>query len=269
MSKYCQYCGNEVEDNSVFCENCGKSLVDAVVMENRQPQKGEKRCKTCGEIHGKKIKFCPNCGVNSRQIVAAKLTNCKGCGHSIAANAVKCPSCEKKTHYNFKITMLIVGIFFAVILVMASLLNDDSTVSKTASTNTPIEASTGEPVSNKKSEQQDNTLYTDEFFDVEFMELADVPAVTACSLQLKVTNKSAHKVTLMLDDVYCNDIAVETGTAMPIELEPGKVSTTPFILFTGVTGYSADEIKKIEFRVEGMNDNFDTIHKTAKIIKEM
>lgn len=252
MSKYCQHCGAEVQDISVFCENCGKNLSDSVVAQNRQPLKGEKRCKTCGEIHDKKLKFCPNCGVNSRQFMAAKLTNCKGCGHSIAANAVKCPSCGKKTHYNLKISMLVLGVFLFFTVLMSALLSGGNDTPN--NTDTPV-----------ASEQQSNILYSDAFFDIEYMQIREDGITNQKYLQLKVSNKSKQKVTLLLDDVYVNDIAVESGTAMPITLEPGKISTTPFILFTGNTGLSAEDITKVEFVLTARDDNFKLVHNTSKI----
>lgn len=260
MSKYCQHCGAEVQDNSVFCEHCGKNLSDAVV-EKREPQRGEKRCKTCGEIHDKKLKFCPNCGVNSRQLIAAKLTNCKRCGHFIAANAVKCPSCGRRTHYNFKMSIIGLGIFLFFVIIV-SLGGESNTPSNTD--NSVI----NEVENNKQQneEQQSTILYSDDFFDIEYMELYDVDYVNTSYLQLKVTNKSSQKVMLLLDDVYVNDITVESGTALPIELEPGKISTTPFILFSGNTGLTADDITKVEFNLVARDDNFDVVHTTNKII---
>lgn len=272
MSKYCQHCGAEVQETSVFCENCGKNLTEAAVTENRQPQKGEKRCKTCGEIHDKKLKFCPNCGVNSRQLVAAKLKNCKGCDHSIAANAVKCPSCGKKTHYNLKITGLVIGILF-VIIIIPSIFNSGNEVPDNTNSNA---AKTEEVANNvnsdtKKTEstgQKNSILYSDDFFDIEYKKLSNAPGITATYLQLKVTNKSNQKVTLLLDDVYVNDIFIESGTGMPIELENGKISTSPFILFTGNTDLKAEDITKIEFKLKGYDDNFNVIHTTNSIIIE-
>ena len=35
---FCRYCGNEVDDNSKFCPNCGRDLEnDVVVVENVEP----------------------------------------------------------------------------------------------------------------------------------------------------------------------------------------------------------------------------------------
>lgn len=255
--KHCQFCGSEVNENSVFCENCGKDLTEESFAE-KILSKDEKRCKTCGEIHNKKLKFCPNCGVNSRQIVAAKITQCKGCGHSIATNATECPKCRKKTHYNLKITGLIIGIFLFIIIISAILIGgSDTTGDANSNTNTPASV-----------EQENNILYSDDFFDIEYMKLSDAQGITASYLQLKVTNKNAQKLMLLLDDVYVNDISIESGTGMPIELESGKISTSPFVLFTGNTGLNAEDITKIEFKLKGYDDSFNVVHTTSKILIE-
>lgn len=46
----CKYCHAEIENDSVFCPNCGKEL----------PQ--GKRCVKCGEILDEDSEFCPKCG---------------------------------------------------------------------------------------------------------------------------------------------------------------------------------------------------------------
>lgn len=258
MSKYCQYCGAEVQDDSIFCEHCSKKLNETVSTENHQPQKGEKRCKTCGEIHDKKLKFCPNCGANSRQIAAKKMTHCKGCGHSIATNAPQCPKCNKKTHCKLKIIGLVISIFFA-ITIISSIFNSGNKVTDNVNNSDTEKESV---------DQKNSILYSDDFFDIEYMNLSNAPGVTATYLQLKITNKNTQEATLMLDDVYVNDISIESGTGMPIELESGKISTTPFILFTGNTGLNAEDITKIEFILKGYDKNFNTIHTTNKIIIE-
>lgn len=48
----CEKCGNEIADNSVFCDNCG----------NKLPKQQKKFCGNCGaEIHND-AEFCGNCG---------------------------------------------------------------------------------------------------------------------------------------------------------------------------------------------------------------
>lgn len=255
--KHCQFCGFEMTDTAVFCENCGKN-VDEVVSE-KEPQKGEKCCKTCGEIYSKKAKTCPNCGVNSHQRVAAKLIKCKKCGHPIAANAIQCPSCGQKKHSAFTMVAQII-LVLAVALFTIILLDSESEPS--SKTDTPVagDAAVTEP--------QNRLLYSDDFFDVEYMKVYDVDGINTSYLQLKITNKSVQKVTLLLDDVYVNDMAVESGTGLPIKLETGKISTSPFVLFTGNTGLAVEDITKIEFKVKGLDDGYKTVHTTDTIVIE-
>lgn len=108
MSKYCQHCGAEVQDSSVFCECCGKNLSDAVV-EKTEPQRGEKRCKTCGNIFSEYLRECPNCGANSVQLIPAKLIKCKNCNQDIAEKVTICPHCNSKTkaYYDLLIVRIV------------------------------------------------------------------------------------------------------------------------------------------------------------------
>ena len=46
----CKYCHAEVENDAIFCPNCGKQL----------PQR--KQCIRCGEILDEESEFCPKCG---------------------------------------------------------------------------------------------------------------------------------------------------------------------------------------------------------------
>ncbi len=43
---FCRYCGNEIEDDSVFCTKCGKKLVDEMsenIQENKVKLDDKKR----------------------------------------------------------------------------------------------------------------------------------------------------------------------------------------------------------------------------------
>lgn len=258
MSKYCQHCGAEVQDSSVFCEHCGKNLTEeSVVTENHQAQKDEKRCRTCGNVFSKYLSQCPYCGAGSIQLIPAKLTKCKKCNQNMAENVMQCPHCGKRTatFYIVRAAIAIVAICF--LYLFTSFLRFEPTTQNTSTPN--IEET-------ENIEQQYTLVYSDDFFDIEFMKLYDNKLVSASYLQLKVTNKSNQTVTLMIDDVYVNDIFVQSGTGMPIELEPGKISTTPFILFTGNTGLSVDDTTKVEFNLTADNENYRTIHTTNKIV---
>lgn len=48
----CEKCGNEIADNSVFCDNCG----------NKLPKQQKKFCVNCGAEMNNDAEFCGNCG---------------------------------------------------------------------------------------------------------------------------------------------------------------------------------------------------------------
>ena len=48
--KYCDNCGNKIENNQNFCDNCGQEINKNQV------------CKYCSYKFTKQGKFCPNCG---------------------------------------------------------------------------------------------------------------------------------------------------------------------------------------------------------------
>lgn len=117
MSKYCQYCGAEVQENSVFCEHCGKKLYEEN-LSSKQITNQERKCKTCGTIFSKKLRQCPNCGASSVQLITAKLIKCKHCNHDIAENVLKCPNCRKPAKQFFIIIFAVVMMVFMSIISM-------------------------------------------------------------------------------------------------------------------------------------------------------
>lgn len=149
MSKYCQHCGAEVQDNSVFCEYCGKNLSDAVV-EKTEPQRGEKRCKTCGNIFSEYLRECPNCGANSVQLIPAKLIKCKNCNQDMAENVIKCPHCGKRTKIFYLVAFAIATVVICFSIILVLLLTFDSPKQQT----------------NNNTEQQNNILYGDDNFSL-------------------------------------------------------------------------------------------------------
>lgn len=84
-------------------------------------------------------------------------------------------------------------------------------------------------------------------------------------LQLKITNKSKYKVEFLLEDVYINDISVLAMRPGFIYVDSGKIYTSPFTILKGNTGLEIGDIKTIEFKIEAINEDYDTIHATKKI----
>lgn len=137
---YCKKCGKEVDANANFCEHCGKNLTEAVVTENRQAQKGEKRCKTCGNVFSKYLSQCPYCGAGSIQLIPAKLTKCKKCNQNMAENVMQCPHCGKRTatFYIVRAAIAIVAICF--LYLFTSFLKFETTTQNANTPNTGLTA---------------------------------------------------------------------------------------------------------------------------------
>ena len=169
---------------------------------------------------------------------------------------------NKNIFFSVGLAGIVIVLMFTFIL---SIFESEKSVSKDVNLNDTSVA----VEKNDEEKSENNILYSDDFFDVEYIKIYDVKGITTAYLQLRVINKGSKTVTLLLDDVYVNDITVHSGTALPIELEPGKESRTPFILFTGNTGLAAEDITKVEFKLKGYDDNMNVIHKTAQIVIKM
>lgn len=91
--------------------------------------------------------------------------------------------------------------------------------------------------------------------------------VTAFNLSLKIENNSDKKVVATLVDGYANDTAVFFGSAVPVEIMPGKNAFGVFILGYNNTGISSiDEIEKLQFKIQLYDENFsESLLKTSDI----
>lgn len=218
------------------------------------------------------MKYCQYCGSEIKDGTAF----CEKCGKSVSdpVSENRQPTkaekrygkrAKKKRFSPVRVIICVVLVLIISAVALTSLGDDSDTDSSSVASSSSTNSKETSKKDSEKDSEQDNALYTDDYFAVEYMDIEDVPGVTTTYLQLKVTNNSKKKLTLVLDDVYINDIAVESGTAMPIELESGKVSTTPFILFSGNTGLTADDIEKVEFKLVGCDDDFNRVHVTKKI----
>lgn len=63
-TKYCNYCGKEVNKEAVVCTHCGRQL-ESTSLKNEKT----KKCKKCKELINKNAKKCPHCGANQKMPV--------------------------------------------------------------------------------------------------------------------------------------------------------------------------------------------------------
>ncbi len=69
VQMFCNNCGKEMKDESIFCWNCGNKVVVKKELMTEDMQK-DMRCKYCDKEINIKADICPHCGVRLRTIVA-------------------------------------------------------------------------------------------------------------------------------------------------------------------------------------------------------
>lgn len=255
--KYCQYCGNEIHENAVICPKCGCEVKNNLNFKN---------CRTCGATIARNAKFCNNCGANQRALIPAKLEKCKHCCGDIAKNVHKCPHCGKYT------TNYIVAIVSSFIAAFAILILFICLHPSNHNTNSPQQQASASTGSNSTTTTQPQNaepeLYSDKYVNIKYIKLFDQSSVSKGTLylQLKVTNSSNQTVTVLLTDTSVNKMSVQSGTALPIKIEPGNMSVSPFILFALNTGIvKAEEVNNIRFKLKMYDEKMNTIHETPMI----
>lgn len=111
-------------------------------------------------------------------------------------------------------------------------------------------------------EPEIEVLVDGEFIKASFVKLYDEPTISgACYLQLLVENKSDQPITVHLDDAYVNDVSVMIGSGVPMDIEPGKKSQTPFIVFNHETA----DIDTLDFKICVWDESLNTIEETEML----
>lgn len=163
------------------------------------------------------------------------------------------------------IAIIIVAVIAALVVVAFAVGIDSlSDVGKAESSSTTNSAKADSSTSSKVKKKELH-VYKDEVLNIDYIDVYEEPDAVegVVYLQLRVQNLSKQTVTLSLDNVAINGITTQSGTALPITLEPGKTTKTPFIIFTKNTDISSvKDIKKLEFSMNAMNDDLDFVDKT-------
>ncbi|GHU60301.1 hypothetical protein FACS1894171_1250 [Clostridia bacterium] len=85
---FCEQCGSQIEEEAVFCPECGAAVT---VAEEPGPSP---TCPSCGAALAEGAVFCPECG--AAVTVAEEpgpSPTCPSCGAALAEGAVFCPEC--------------------------------------------------------------------------------------------------------------------------------------------------------------------------------
>ncbi|WP_162098665.1 hypothetical protein, partial [Rhodanobacter spathiphylli] len=82
----------------------------------------------------------------------------------------------------------------------------------------------------------------------------------------KVENKTKKKISVYLKDVYLNDTNVMVGSAVPLDILPGKNGTqTWFTKYEGTGASKASDIKTIGFKIWVTDEHMKTLETTKNV----
>ena len=90
--KKCQNCGAEMEQDALFCHECGaKQEIEDAEVKLEEPTVEEKFCVHCGKAIEADSMFCPYCGT---KVVYTRC--CTKCGKPLDEDSDFCPYCGTK-----------------------------------------------------------------------------------------------------------------------------------------------------------------------------
>ena len=113
-------------------------------------------------------------------------------------------------------------------------------------------------------ESMEQVLIDNDLVKVTFEELYEESSIPdTCYVRLKVENKSDKKVTVYPEETYVNDMGVTLCSGLPMVLEVGKSSRTPFFFtYKNLDIEGKDDIEKIEFKLTFEDENYNDVFKT-------
>lgn len=227
----------------------------------------------------------------------AKMIRCKTCGNSIAKSAKICPHCGAKCNVEIPLVARLLIAFFALIILFNVFVKsgEDGDKNESSSNSTSQQSESASPKINDKdssstrndhiveqesseisSTQEDQEpeqtnkgreqlLVDDDFVKVSFIEVFEEPSIEGVFyFRLCVENKTEKTVTIYLEDSSVNKVSTLALSGIPMTIQPGSKSLTPFFFsYKSLDISSIDELEEISFRVNVKNDEtFEEIETT-------
>lgn len=160
----------------------------------------------------------------------SKMIKCKSCGAEIAKTANRCPHCGARQHQVALTACYLIVILTAVIIffIIRGEMSNPENPGDVPGSNQISETA---PPENGSS-----VIFTGEYAEVSYLGAAMAPGVEGCFyLNLHIENTSETNQTVYLSDVYVDDLACNSGSGAPVNVNAEKKRTA-------VTSFSLMEI---------------------------
>lgn len=122
-----------------------------------------------------------------------------------------------------------------------------------------------------ESSTENHITYEDSNMKVEYRKIEKLYDIEGCLyLTLKIDNTTNKLATVALKEVSINGNSMQTGTGMPIEINPGESSSQPFIIFQSGTDIDeAEDVENIKFKVVFYDENYNEYAVSERITVEL
>lgn len=156
-----------------------------------------------------------------------------------------------------------IGLIFIIALIASFLFF--SSGSDTSESPDENDTTTSETVNEKPITYEDGNM------KVQYKTIEKQAGIEGCLyLSLKIDNITDQTVTVMLKDVSINGNSMQTGTGLPIVINPDESSSQPFIIFQSGTDIDdAEDVENIKFRVVFYDENYNEYKVSERITVEV